>query len=42
MASSSGNAHSAVSRNEEEAVKAVIAATTDAFNKHDAKAWTRF
>jgi uncharacterized protein (TIGR02246 family) len=28
-------------RAEEEAIKAVIIAITDAFNKHDAKAWTR-
>ncbi|HXU87237.1 MAG TPA: SgcJ/EcaC family oxidoreductase [Methylomirabilota bacterium] len=27
---------------EEETVKAVMAATTEAFNKHDATAWTRF
>jgi uncharacterized protein (TIGR02246 family) len=29
------------SRAEEEAVRAVIVAITDAFNQHDAKAWTR-
>jgi uncharacterized protein (TIGR02246 family) len=28
-------------KTEEEAVKAVIAAMTEAFNRHDAKAWTR-
>jgi uncharacterized protein (TIGR02246 family) len=29
-------------REDEDAIKAVIAATTDAFNRHDAKAWVKF
>ena len=28
-------------RNDEDAIKAVIAATTDAFSRHDAKAWVK-
>ena len=29
-------------RNDEDAIKAVMAATTDAFSRHDAKAWVKF
>ena len=29
-------------RNDEAAIKAVMAATTDAFSRHDAKAWVKF
>ena len=29
-------------RNDEDAIKAVMAATTDAFSRHDAKAWASF
>ena len=44
FAASSGaaQASSVGTRNDEEAVKAVIAATTDAFTRHDAKAWVKF
>ena len=44
FAASSGAAQtpSPGTRNDEEAVKAVIAATTDAFTRHDAKAWVKF
>jgi uncharacterized protein (TIGR02246 family) len=41
MAAISDHALGMDSGSEEEAVKAVIAATIEAFNKHDAKAWTR-
>ena len=37
-----GNAQSPTSRENEEAIKKVIAGTTEAFNKHDAKAFARF
>jgi uncharacterized protein (TIGR02246 family) len=37
-----GKAQSRISREDEEAVKKVIAGTTEAFNKHDAKAFARF
>lgn len=37
----SGHPQGGGSGSEEQAVKAVIAATTEAFNKHDAKAWIR-
>lgn len=37
-----GNAQSPASRENEEAIKKVIAETTEAFNKHDAKAFARF
>ena len=36
------NAQAYGTRSEEDAIRAVIAGTTDAFNAHDAKAWTRF
>ena len=36
------NAQTYGSRPEEDAIRAVIAGTTDAFNAHDAKAWIRF
>jgi len=36
------NAQSSSSRAEEEAIKKIIAGTTDAFNKHDAKAFASF
>ena len=32
----------AATRNDEDAIKQVIAATTDAFSRHDAKAWVQF
>lgn len=35
------NAQTLQTKTEEEAVKAVIVAMTEAFNRHDAKAWTR-
>ncbi|MEW6131287.1 MAG: SgcJ/EcaC family oxidoreductase [Acidobacteriota bacterium] len=37
-----GNAQSRISREDEEAIKKVIAGTTEAFNKHDAKAFVQF
>ena len=39
---SAGQARPPDTRNDEDAVKAVIAATTDAFSRHDAKAWVKF
>lgn len=36
------NAQISTSREDEEAIKKVIAGTTEAFNKHDAKAFARF
>ena len=44
FAASSGAAQapSPGTRNDEEAVKVVIAATTDAFTRHDAKEWVKF
>lgn len=36
---SAGQAPPSGTRNDEDAIKAVIAATTDAFSPHDAKAW---
>ena len=44
FAASSGAAQapSPGTRNDEEAVKSVIAATTDAFTRHDAEAWVKF
>ena len=30
------------SRDDEESIRAVMTATTDAFNRHDAKAWVKF
>lgn len=38
----SAQAPSPVTAADEDAVKAVIAATTDAFTRHDAKAWVKF
>ena len=38
---SAGQAPPSGTRNDEEAIKAVIAATTDAFSRHDAKAWVK-
>jgi uncharacterized protein (TIGR02246 family) len=35
------NAQTPATRAEEEEIRAVISAITEAFNKHDAKAWTR-
>lgn len=40
--SGAGQTPSPGTRNDEEAVKAVTAATTDAFTRHDAKAWVTF
>ena len=37
-----GNAQSPANHENEEAIKKVIAGTTEAFNKHDAKAFARF
>lgn len=37
-----GNVQSPTTREDEEAIKKVIAGTTEAFNKHDAKAFARF
>jgi uncharacterized protein (TIGR02246 family) len=37
-----GNAQSPTNREDEKAIKNVIAGTTEAFNKHDAKAFARF
>ena len=37
-----GQTQPADSRSDEQAIKAVIAATTNAFSKHDAKAWVKF
>ena len=39
---SAGQTRSPDARNDEDAIKAVIAATTDAFSRHDAKAWVKF
>src|SRR5262245_44821602 len=39
---SAGQAPSPNTRNDEDAIKAVMAATTDAFRRHDAKAWMKF
>lgn len=39
--SSSGNAHPADRREDEKAIKAVVVAMTEGFNRHDAKAATR-
>jgi uncharacterized protein (TIGR02246 family) len=39
---SAGQATPPGSRNDEDAIKAVIAATTEAFSRHDAKAWVKF
>jgi uncharacterized protein (TIGR02246 family) len=36
------SAQSPATRAEEEAIKALMRQTTDAFNKHDAKAWAQF
>jgi uncharacterized protein (TIGR02246 family) len=36
-----GQTRAPEARNDEEAIKAVIAATTDAFSRHDAKAWVK-
>lgn len=36
-----GQALPSGTRNDEEAIRAVIAATTDAFSRHDAKAWVK-
>ena len=37
-----GNAQNPTTHEDEEAIKKVIAGTTEAFNKHDAKAFARF
>ena len=39
---STGQAPPPGTRNDEDAVKAVMGATTDAFSRHDAKAWVKF
>jgi uncharacterized protein (TIGR02246 family) len=37
-----GQTPSSSARNDEDSIKAVMAATTDAFSRHDAKAWVKF
>jgi uncharacterized protein (TIGR02246 family) len=37
-----GQTASSSARTDEDSIKAVIAATTDAFSRHDAKAWVKF
>jgi uncharacterized protein (TIGR02246 family) len=37
-----GQTPSSSVRNDEDSIKAVMAATTDAFSRHDAKAWVKF
>jgi len=37
-----GQAGAPAARNDEDAIKQVIAATTEAFSRHDAKAWVKF
>ena len=39
---SAGQMPSSSARNDEDSIRAVIAATTDAFSWHDAKAWVKF
>ena len=39
---SAGQAGPPGTRDDEDAIRAVIAATTDAFSRHDAKAWVKF
>ena len=39
---SAGQVGPSAARNDEDAIKQVIAATTDAFSRHDAEAWVRF
>ena len=39
---SARQAASPVARNDEDAIKAVIAATPEAFSRHDAKAWAKY
>ena len=41
-ADSAAQAPSSGSRNDEDAIKTVMAATTEAFSRHDAKAWVKF
>jgi uncharacterized protein (TIGR02246 family) len=41
-ADSAAQAPSSGSRNDEDAIKTVIAAMTEAFSRHDAKAWVKF
>jgi uncharacterized protein (TIGR02246 family) len=40
--SSAGQPGSSSTVNDEEAIKTVMAATTDAFSRHDAKSWVKF
>jgi hypothetical protein len=42
MMTLAGSGYSPGGASEDEAVKALIRATTDAFNEHDANGWTRF
>ena len=37
-----GQTPSSRARNDEDSIRAVMAATTDAFSRHDAKAWVKF
>lgn len=39
---SAGQTPSSSARNDEDSIRAVMAATTDAFSRHDAKAWVKF
>ena len=41
-ADSAAQTSSPVRRNDEDSIRAVMAATTDAFSRHDAKAWVKF
>ena len=41
-ADSAAQTSSASARNDEDSIRAVMAATTDAFSRHDAKAWVAF
>jgi len=41
-ADGAGQAPPPGSRNDEDAIKAVMAATTEAFSRHDARAWAKF
>ena len=41
-ANSAAQTASSGSRNDEDSIRAVMAATTDAFSRHDAKAWVKF
>ena len=42
VADSAGQTSSSGARSDEDAIRAVMAATTEAFSRHDAKAWVKF